>query len=103
MGVAGLGHRDLNTLALTLKEEPTNLVGDSEGGVQAIILNDSAAPLWGADCAHISHAERVTRVVATQVLGGGGWTMRTMPVDFTIIRRRSRIKLCDVMEEYLPW
>lgn len=37
-------------------EAPTDLVGDSEGSVQAVILNNSAAPLWRADSADVGHA-----------------------------------------------
>lgn len=47
---------------------PTNLVGDGEGGVQAVILDDGAAPLWRADGADIGHAQGVAGVVAAQVL-----------------------------------
>lgn len=44
-------------------------MGNGEGGVQAVVLDDGAAPLWRADGADVSHAQGVTGVVAAQVLG----------------------------------
>lgn len=51
------------------KGAPTNLVGDGEGGMQAVVLDDGAAPLWRADGADVGHAQGVAGVVAAQVLG----------------------------------
>lgn len=44
-------------------------MGDGEGGMQAVVLDDGAAPLWGADGADVGHAQGVAGVVAAQVLG----------------------------------
>lgn len=47
---------------------PTYLMGDGKCGVKPVVLDDSAAPLWRADGADVRHAQRVTGVVATEVL-----------------------------------
>lgn len=48
---------------------PTYLMRDSERGVEPVVLDDGAAPLRGADGAHVGHAQGVAGVVATEVLG----------------------------------
>ena len=47
---------------------PTYLVSDGEGGMKAVVLDDGAASLRGADGADVRHAQGVAGVVAAEVL-----------------------------------
>lgn len=50
---------------------PTYLVSDGEGGVKAVVLDDSTASLRRADGADVRHAQGVAGVVAAEVLDKG--------------------------------
>lgn len=39
---------------------PTYLMGNSERSVKPIVLDDSAASLWGADGADVGHPQGIT-------------------------------------------
>lgn len=47
---------------------PTYLMRDGKRGVKPVVLDDGAAPLRGADGAHVGHAQGVAGVVAAEVL-----------------------------------
>lgn len=46
-------------------------MGDGKRSVEAVVLDDGAAPLRGADGADVRHAEGVAGVVAAEVLHRG--------------------------------
>ena len=66
----------------------TQLVGSSEGGLEAIVLDDGAAPLGVTHGAHVSHAQRVT-TLTTDVLDNRQQQTSTADNRHSSIRRNS--------------
>lgn len=65
---------------------PTELVRGGEGRLQAVVLDDQAAPLGVAHRPHVGHAQRVAALLSADVLQTQTNALRPENTDRTIPR-----------------